>query len=825
MDNIEVKEAPADTSYEAEDIQILKGLEAVRKRPGMYIADTGIRGLHQLFYEVIDNSIDEAIAGFCRTIDVTIHRDGSMTVQDDGRGIPVEPPPGETRPAVEVVMTVLHAGGKFKKKAYQFSGGLHGVGVSAVNALSEWLEVEVRRNGKIYRQTYGRGEPVAPLYESGAADTSGTKVSFKPDPEIFPDTTIHYEIVSTRLQDLAFLTKGLKIFLFDERTKKKQEFYFEGGIVSFVKHMNENKDVLHREPIYLLYEKPLPNLPREEGEDEKKVVVEIAFQYNAGYSEDIFTFTNNIKNLEGGTQLQGFRSGLTRTINAYARKRNMLKESDDNLSGEDVREGLTAVISIKHPEPQFEGQTKTKLGNTEVKGIVEEAVIAKMETFLEESPAEAKAVIEKTISAMRAREAARKARDVIRRKSALESSSLPGKLADCSEKRASMCELYLVEGDSAGGSAKQGRDRHFQAILPLKGKILNVEKTRLDKVLTNEEICAMITAMGTSIGEDFNLDKLRYHKIIIMTDADVDGAHIRTLLLTFFYRHMKDLLESGHVYIAQPPLYRVSKGRENRYFYDEVEMQSWMSQTISDDIVISTEDRTHALSARVFVEHYSCLEKVRRYYERFHAKGLPGDLAKNFLKSRTLYRGDVADIDRLYSDIQRAFEEHGFQIIADQDDKGALVVEIKGEYGGEEFSARIDQDFLRRVDFKEIFDLFQELKNLKDLSGWSDYPRPPYFVRLKSEDVRASTPEDILKIIQETASKGYIIQRYKGLGEMNPEQLWDTTMNPEFRVLKQVAIDDRVEAEQMFTTLMGDKVEPRREFIHLYAREVKNLDI
>ncbi len=627
-------------SYGASQIQVLEGLEAVRKRPGMYIGSTSSRGLHHLVYEVVDNSIDEALAGYCDKIEVIIHQDNSITVTDNGRGIPVDIHPKMGRPAVEVVLTVLHAGGKFGGEGYKVSGGLHGVGVSVVNALSESLEVEVKRDGNIYHQRYERGTPVTELKVIGKADTTGTKVYFKPDREVFEDLVYNFETLSQRLRELSFLNKGVKIVIHDERSGEEVVFQHQGGIVDFVKYVNKNKDVIHNQPIYF-----------ENSKDD--LHVEVSLQYNDGYTENVFSFANNINTHEGGTHEAGFKTALTRVINDYARKNNILKENENNLSGEDVREGITAVISIKVREPQFEGQTKTKLGNSEVRGAVDSIVGEGMGTFLEENPSIARKIIEKAVNAARAREAARKARELTRRKSALESTSLPGKLADCSTKDPAGSELYLVEGDSAGGSAKQGRDRRFQAILPLRGKIINVEKARLDKILGNEEIRAMITAMGTGIGDDYDIEKARYHKLIIMTDADVDGSHIRTLLLTFFYRYMRPLIEAGYVYIAQPPLYLVKKGKENHYLYNDQE-----------------------------------LEKM------------------------------LAKIGR---------------------------------------------------------------------------------------DVN--------------------IQRYKGLGEMNPDQLWETTMNPEGRTILQVTLQDAIEADEIFTILMGDKVEPRREFIQEHAKDVRNLDI
>lgn len=636
-----MQENQNNNNYGVEQIRVLEGLEAVRLRPGMYIGSTGPRGLHHLVYEVVDNSIDEALAGRCDTIKVKINNDGSVTVVDNGMGIPVETHPKTGKSTVETVLTVLHAGGKFDSNAYKVSGGLHGVGVSVVNALSEWLEARIKRDGKEYMQRFERGVAVTPLSVVGDAEESGTTIVFKPDNLIFDETNFKYETLEYRLKELAFLNKGIKIIFEDERTEKKKEFHYEGGIRSFVEHLNKNRDPIHSNIIYF------------EGEKDG-CSIEVSMQYTEDYSENVFSYANNINTHEGGTHLSGFRSAITRVVNDYARRNNILKEKDDNLSGEDIREGLTSVLSVKLTDPQFEGQTKTKLGNSEIRGIVESLVSEHLNIFLEENPKDSKNIIEKSLRSQRAREAARKARELTRRKNVLESSALPGKLADCSEQDPHKCEVYLVEGDSAGGSAKQGRDRKTQAILPLKGKIMNVEKARLDKMLGSDEIKAMITAFGCGIGEDFDISKLRYGRIVIMTDADVDGAHIRTLLLTFFYRYMRPLVDNGNIFIAQPPLYKVKKGKFEKYAYNDKELEN---------------------------------------------------------------------------------------------------------------------------------------------------------------------------VLNEIGRSGYSLQRYKGLGEMNPEQLWDTTMNPDTRVMLQVNIEDAVAADEIFTTLMGDKVKPRRDFIEENARYVKNLDV
>ncbi|MCL6447973.1 MAG: DNA topoisomerase (ATP-hydrolyzing) subunit B [Armatimonadetes bacterium] len=629
-----------ENSYDVEEIQVLEGLEAVRLRPGMYVGSTSARGLHHLVYEVVDNSIDEAMAGFCNYVEVIVHRDNSVTVVDDGRGIPVGIHPKTGIPALTTVLTMLHAGGKFGGKGYKVSGGLHGVGVSVVNALSEWLEVEVQREGRIYRQRFERGVPVTPLEDTGETDRNGTKVTFKPDPEIFEETVFSAETIIQRLKELSFLNKGLKIVFRDERTDQQVSFQYTGGIQDFVSYLNKSKAVLHP-PVYFQQQKD-------------DVSVEVALQYTDGYVESLFSYANNIHTIDGGTHEAGFKSALTRVINDYGKKYNLLKNGTPPLTGEDIREGLTAVVSVKVPDPQFEGQTKTKLGNSIVRSVVDSTVSEELSTYLEENPAVAKRIIEKVISAARAREAARKARELTRRKTALENSTLPGKLADCSERDPRFSELYLVEGDSAGGSAKSGRDRRFQAILPLRGKILNVEKARMDKILANDEIRALITALGTGIGEEFDLSKARYHRIVIMSDADVDGAHIRTLLLTFLYRYMRQLIEAGYVYIAQPPLYQVIKGKTSHYAYSDHEL------------------------------------------------------------------------------------------------------------------------------------------------------------------------ENLLKTI---GRNGVVIKRYKGLGEMNPEQLWETTMNPEKRTMLQVTLKDAIEADMLFSMLMGEQVEPRRDFIRENAQFVRNLDV
>lgn len=685
--------------YVAKDIEILEGIEAVRRRPAMYIGSTSSRGLHHLVYEVVDNSIDEALAGYCNEVKITLHKDNSVTVEDNGRGIPVDIHPKYGKPGVEIVMTTLHAGGKFGNKVYKISGGLHGVGVSVVNALSEWLEVEIKRNGKIYYQRYEKGKPVTEVKVIGESRYTGTKITFKPDIEIFDSIKFDHETLASRFRELAFLNGGVKIIFEDERIEKKEEYYYPEGIISFVEYLNKNRNPLH-EPFYFR-------------DSKNSLQVEVALQYTDSYSENLFAFANSINTREGGTHVAGFKAALTRCINEYAKKNNLIK--DETLSGEDVREGLTAVISVKLPNPQFEGQTKTKLGNSEVKGIVESLCSSAISEFLEENPNAAKAIIEKALLAMRAREAARKARELVRRKSPLEVAPLPGKLADCSSKNPEECELYIVEGDSAGGSAKQGRDRRYQAILPLRGKILNVEKARLNKILENDEIRAMITAIGTGIGDEFNIENARYHKIIIMTDADVDGAHIRTLLLTFFYRYMRPLIEAGYIYIAQPPLYRIKKSKIIEYAYSDEELEEKF-------IELGAKDASF-------------------YYNN-----------KSLDKSKVL----------------------------------------------------------------------KELRKTK-LGKRSSLPLP--IVVKNGEEKTFSTYEELRQYLAEKGKKGATVQRYKGLGEMNPHQLWETTMNPETRTILQVTLEDAIEADRIFSTLMGSAVEPRREFIQKHAKEVRVLDI
>ncbi len=821
----EQSSSPNGAEYDSKNIQVLGGMEAVRKRPAMYIGDVGIRGLHHLVYEVVDNSVDEALGGYADTINVVIHSNNSISVTDNGRGIPVDIHKTEKKPAVEVVLTVLHAGGKFDKKSYKVSGGLHGVGVSCVNALSEWLEVEPRRDGKVYHMRFERGKTASKLTTIGKAKATGTKVTFKADKEIF-SVPIEYsfDILSNRLRELAFLNKGLTITLTDERGKEEKtaEFKFAGGIVTFVQELNKNKNTLHPKVIYFEKEKD-------------GVHVEIAMQYNDGYAENIFSYVNNINTTEGGTHVAGYKAALTRTTNQYCKGKNLIKD-DITVQGDDIREGLVVVISCKVPNPQFEGQTKTKLGNGEVEGIVESAVNDGLGKFFEENSSVANKIIEKAVLAAKAREAARKARDLTRRKGALDSGSLPGKLADCQENDPALCEVYLVEGDSAGGSAKQGRDRKFQAILPLKGKILNVERARLHKVLSNDEICTIINALGTGIGEEFNLDKLRYHKILIMCDADVDGSHIRTLILTFFFRQMHQLLERGHVYIAQPPLYKIKRGKREEYIETEEQMsrlllemgsEEWSLVRIKDKAKFSEKKLTDVLKVLVDIEKLAAGIAKRGvelpdYIENIDkkTKKLPKYMVKVEDEPQFLY-----DDHELAEVLKKAEKKVGKEINLSDLEKSSKQHAIAHH--------------LDRVEFYEADDLMDSMKQLSKLDlDIEDYSpvankKDPgskkgalyKFEKKDATPVYFDSLAEVLKFVQLEGKKGMAIQRYKGLGEMNPAQLWETTMDPAKRTILQVQLEDAAEADKTFTTLMGDEVEPRREFIQKYAREVSNLDI
>ena len=811
--------------YDATQIQVLEGFEAVRKRPAMYIGNTGSGGLHHLVFEVVDNSIDEALAGHCDRIEVIIHTDNSITVIDNGRGIPVDIHPAEQRPAAEVVMTTLHAGGKFDSSSYKVSGGLHGVGVSVVNALSEHLGLEIKREGKVYHQAYQRGEPISQLEVVGKTESSGTKVVFKADADIFETTEFSFDVLSQRLRELAFLNKGVLITIEDERTEKRHEFIYEGGIVSFVEFLNKNKNSLYSKPIYLQGER---SFMATEGETKKEywVQMEIAFQHNDTYTENIFTFANNINTKEGGTHLSGFRTALTRTLNNYATKNLSSKEFKENFKGEDLQEGLTAVVSVKLPQPQFEGQTKGKLGNTNIKGMVEQLVGEKLSYYLEENPRVAKKIINKALEASRAREAARKAKELTRRKTALESSFLPGKLADCQEKDPAQCEIYLVEGDSAGGSAKQGRDRRFQAILPLKGKILNVEKARFDKMLENEEINTIISALGTGIEKDENtIVTPRYHHIIIMTDADVDGSHIRTLLLTFFYRRMPSLIERGYLYIAQPPLFKVKRRKKERYIKDESSLEKYLLECGAEGVELTPQGSSKSYKDNRLL---TLLEKALRYrklLEKLDKK----QWDKNILSAlafESSFNKDSLKEKETVTEFFESFKRHAsffysfvppieYSLIKDVE-HSCYAICCLCKTNGVHRETLINFDLLTSTELEELRKIADSLKAIGT---------PPFTVKYNEETMTYNTLSEVLEFVLQTGEKGQEIQRYKGLGEMNPEQLWETTMNPEKRTLFQVKIEDAIEADEIFTILMGDQVDPRKEFIYKNAINVTNLDI
>lgn len=787
--------------YGADKIKVLEGLEAVRKRPAMYIGSTSAQGLHHLVYEIVDNSIDEALAGYCNEVNVTIHMDGSITVVDNGRGIPTEMHPTEGKPAAEVALTVLHAGGKFDNTSYKVSGGLHGVGVSVVNALSKKLELGIRRDGKVFQQSYAYGAPLTPLEIVGETKKRGTRINFLPDDTIFETTEFSFDVLSQRLRELAFLNAGVRITINDEREEgKHHDFHYEGGIVSFVEYLNRNRTALHPKPVYFRGEKA-------------GIDMEIAFQYNDSYDEKVFTFANNINTHEGGTHLVGFRAALTRSMNSYAAANELMKKEKVSISGEDLREGLTAVISVKIPQPQFEGQTKTKLGNSEVKGYVESLMNEQLAVFLEENPKIAKDIIGKSIEAARAREAARKARELTRRKGALDISNLPGKLADCQERDPSLCELYLVEGDSAGGSAKQGRDRKFQAILPLKGKILNVEKARFDKMLSSQEIGTLITALGTGIGkEDFDVAKLRYHRIIVMTDADVDGSHILTLLLTFFFRQMPEVVERGHLYIAQPPLYKVKRGRKELYLRNEAAMQAYLLEEGTEDMVLFLENGEKTYSGKQIIPILKQLVEYRTILDKVVRKGINEELIRVLL--RLGVKAGIEDMEQLVpflANISRVYDGGDFSPL----DDGRVIVRLGN------LRIALDQHTLDLIGSYEYGLLVESFRKVREMFGDGSA-----VVSSEGKELFTTTIGlELLSFFMDSAKKGLSIQRYKGLGEMNPDQLWETTMNPENRTLLQVKIEDAIEADTIFTILMGDQVEPRRDFIEQNALNVSNLDI
>jgi len=791
------------SSYNASSIQVLEGLEAVRRRPAMYIGDTGARGLHHLVEEVVDNSIDEAMAGHAKRVEVVIHRDSSVTVIDDGRGIPVDTHKTEKKSALEVVLTKLHAGGKFDSKTYKVAGGLHGVGVSVVNALSEWLEAEVKRDGKMYRQRYQRGKTASPITVVGKAAGTGTRITFKADKDIFKAGLAYsFETLTNRLRELAFLNKGLSIKLKDERSDKEAAFQFEGGIKEFVAHLNKNKNPLHN-AIYF--------------EDAREHVgVEIALQYNDGYAENLFAFANNINTVDGGTHLSGFKSSLTRTINAYCKGKNLFKGDDLKIESEDSRAGLTAVVSVKVPQPQFEGQTKAKLGSPEVEGIVASICNEKLSAFFEEHPSVAGKIAEKCLIEARARERARHERELVRRKGLLESSALPGKLADCSERDAALCELYVVEGDSAGGSAKQGRDRRFQAILPIKGKILNVEKARLEKILTNEEIRTIITALGCGVGSEFDLAKLRYHKILLMADADVDGNHIRTLLLTLFYRQMPKLIEAGHIYIAQPPLYKIKRGKREEHIETDAQMSAMLLELGAEG-----QSLTHLKSKRTWKDKglLELLKTLAEMEPMVRALGRYRISPAAYFTQRDKKRGLPIYFLRLNGSEHFLYDDGELAKFAQKHD---LSLEELEKATGD-----AQTKFIELFEASEIEELCKKLDKL-DIS-LEEYLPQDGKVAFKLSDGQKDRSfgglREVLLAVEDEGRQGMTIQRYKGLGEMNPTQLWETTMDPAKRTILKVMLEDAVEAESVFTTLMGDQVEPRKQFIEEHALEVKELDI
>ncbi len=805
--------AKAKTEYGADSITVLEGRDAVRKRPAMYIGSTSEIGLHHLVYEVVDNSVDEALAGFCDTIEVAIHIDNSITVIDNGRGIPTGMHTQEGRSAAEVVMTILHAGGKFDSNSYKVSGGLHGVGVSCVNFLSEWLKLEIWRDGKTHEMEFRAGIPVAPLKQTGKTQKRGTKITFLPDASIFETTIYSFDRLSERLREKAFLNKGIRIFIKDEReeVEKSHEFYYKGGIAEFVKHLNKNKSPLHEEPLY--FETISDDLS-----------IEVSMQYNDSYDEKIFSFANNINTVDGGTHMSGFRGAITRTINNYAETSGLLKNSKTVLTGDDVREGLVAIISVKIPQPQFEGQTKGKL-NSPVKGPVESFLNEKLGEYFEQNPNVAKKIVGKAVDAARARDAARKAREIVR-KSVLGGSTLPGKLADCQEKDPALSELYLVEGDSAGGSTKQGRDRKNQAVLPLKGKILNVEKARFDKMLGSGEIKALITALGTGIGkDDFDVAKLRYHKVVLMTDADVDGSHIRTLLLTFFYRQMPELVENGHIYIAQPPLFKVKRGKKEEYIKDEPSMLRYMMRQATNDIELRSVSTDKRYEGRELTKNLELVTEFNRYFARF-ARRINSDekllkaLLEAFsgkngvLKTKNVKLRKVFEQEELMAEVEGKIAAFGYktELLSDEE-HGLSEIEITLHNGQ---VILFDWNLASYVEFQKAVELKLTLE--------TDFPAP-FTLGTNGSAENVATREQLLERLMGVAKKDLAIQRYKGLGEMNPEQLWETTMDPEKRTLLQVRIEDAIETDAIFTVLMGDQVEPRRKFIEDNALDVKNLDV